>query len=103
MTVSLFRAVSLDELSDIAVYDGFRPAHNSLEGKWFAESEAAAVAWAQLLYPVDPFRIIRVDLPNDVADQMFRLPSLDQIGPARYAEGELLELVNQTKHSVAEV
>jgi hypothetical protein len=95
--------VSLAELGDIVVHDGFRAARNSLEGKWFAETEAAAAAWGRLLYPIDAYRIVRVDLPNDVADQLFRLPSLDQIGPARYAENDLLELLNQTKHGIAEV
>lgn len=34
---------------------------------------------------------------------MFRLASLDQIGPARYADVDLLTLINAVHHGIVEV
>jgi hypothetical protein len=98
----LFRAVSPEELADISAHGGFRPGPNSLLGKWFAETPEAARRWGRLLYPDGVFHVIQLDVPQDVADQMFRLPLLDQIGPARYAEGDLLESINQQHQGMAE-
>jgi len=101
----LYRAVSSDELADIAAQDGFRPGPNTLEGKWFAESAEAAQRWGQLLYTMQKsgFHLIQVDIPQDVAARMFRLDLLDQIGPARYAENEVLGLINQQHQGISEV
>jgi hypothetical protein len=95
--------VSSEELADIAVYDGFRFGPNSLLGKWFAETPEAARHWGQLLYPGGVFHVIQADVPSDIADQMFRLPLLDQIGPARYAEGDVLASINQQHQGITEV
>jgi hypothetical protein len=38
-----------------------------------------------------------------VADNMFCLPTLDQIGPARYADEAILTLVNQRHQGISEV
>jgi hypothetical protein len=42
--------------------------------------------WGQVLG--ERFRIIAVDLPNDVANVLFRIEKLDNSGAARYAELE---------------
>lgn len=96
----LYRAVSADELADIVAVNGFRPGPNSLLGKWFAETPEAAQQWGRLLYPNpgEVFQVIGVDVPINVADQMFCLPSLDQVGTARYADENVLTLINQ-QHS----
>lgn len=99
----LYRAVSSDELADIAAHGGFRTGPNSLLGKWFAETPEAAQRWGLLLYQGSGFHVVQLDVPVDVTDQMFRLPSLDQIGPARYAEGDVLALVNQQHQGISEV
>ncbi len=103
--IGLYRAVCAPELADIAHFVGFRPVANSLSGKWFAETPQAAERWGRLLYRAlgCSFHVIQVDVPTDVADQMFCLPMLDQIGPARYAEGDLLALLNQRHQGIAEV
>lgn len=50
MRIRLFRAVSPAELADIGSCNGFRPITNSLEGKWFAESDRHARKWGVLLH-----------------------------------------------------
>jgi hypothetical protein len=101
--IRLYPALGSDELADIAAYGGFRPGPNSLLGKWFAETPQAARSWGQLLHPGDVFHVVHLNVPQDLADQMFRLPLLDQIGPARYAEGDLLASINQQHQGIAEV
>ena len=99
----LYRAVSAAEFADIAACGGFRPCPNSLQGKWFAEMLEAARRWGESLYPGGLFHVVQFDIPLDVADQMFRLASLDQIGPARYAEDGVLTLINQQHQGITEV
>src|SRR5262245_22931841 len=101
---TLYRAVSLPELSDIQQLNAFRPIPSSLQGKWFAEHPTDAVTWGTRLSLLtgDPFRVIRVEVPTDLADRMFRLPNLDQIGPARYADGDLLSELNQRHGGIHE-
>lgn len=41
------------------------------------------------------FYALRVRVPNSVGEKMMRVPSLDGIGPARSAEGRVLDLINQ--------
>jgi hypothetical protein len=77
----LYRAVSPQELADVSSFGGFRPIPSSLQGKWF----------------------VQLDVPQDVADSLFRLANLDQIGQARYAEGELLDAISQTNLGITEV
>ena len=103
MTCSLFRAVSPEELADIGVVNGFRPIPRSLQGKWFAEAVADADTWGQRLFGQDPFHVVQVDIPNDVADLMFRLPWLDRIGPARYAEGDVLAIINSSHQGIVKI
>ncbi|MSQ94723.1 MAG: hypothetical protein EXR98_09230 [Gemmataceae bacterium] len=97
--------MSSDELADIVAYGGFRHGPNCLTGKWFAETPETARRWGEFLYQdqASVFHVIQVDVPLEIVDQMFRLSSLDQIGPARYAEGEVLALINQQQMGFAEV
>jgi hypothetical protein len=99
----LFRAVSPAELADIAGCGILRAGPNSLMGKWFAESAADASRWGQALYPQGGFQVVQLDIPLDIADQMFCLKILDQIGPARYAEGVILALINLHHQGISEV
>jgi hypothetical protein len=64
--------------------------------KWFAESAQDASAWGKQFFGMDkqPFFTVRVQVPNSVAEQMMRVPSLDGIGPARSAEGAVIDLIN---------
>jgi hypothetical protein len=103
--VRLFRAVSPSELADLLSYGIFRPIPSSNQGKWFAETQKDATEWGRSLSSIGAgvFQLIQVDVPQSVADSMFRIVSLDQIGPARYAEGDVLDLVNQTHLGIAEV
>ena len=102
MNERLFRAVSPLQLADILAINDFRSVANSLEGKWFAETKDDADRWGQLLYGAAPFHVVQVEIPAEVAALMFRLPVLDQIGPARYADGEVLVLINLRHQGVTE-
>jgi len=101
----LYRAVSPQELADISSFGGFRPIPSSLQGKWFAEAADHASEWGGRVYQHHggPYHIVQLDVPKDVADMLFWLPNLDQIGSARYAEGDLLDAVNQTNLGITEV
>lgn len=77
-----------------------------MEGKWFAETASNAAEWGKRFYQWSqvPFYIVEVDIPEFVADQMFRSPNLDSIGPARWAsDGELLDLINSTHDGIIEL
>jgi hypothetical protein len=95
--MDLYRAVSPQELADIRQAPGFRPGPPSFQGKWFAEVAEHAAAWGRLFYRQTglPFHIVVVDVPRNLADRLFRLPSLDNIGPARFADPTFLPLINQ--------
>lgn len=96
-TLSLYRAVSPLELADIRTVGRFRSVAGAMEGKWFAELLDDALAWGNQLYPKgDVFHVVRAFVPQDAADLMFRIPRLDQIGPARYADEEVLMMQDQT-------
>jgi hypothetical protein len=90
--VALIRA----ELEDIAATGGFRGGAGSMGNKWFAESAEDAAAWGKKFFNFDnePIFTVRVRVPNSVADQMMRVPMLDGIGPARSAEGAVIDLIN---------
>jgi hypothetical protein len=103
--VRLFRAVSPQELVDLFGLGRFRPIPGSMQGKWFAETPDNAASWGQSFSRMlgGTFHLVQVDIPQDVAAKMFRVSSLDQIGPARYAEGDVLDLVNQSHQGIVEV
>jgi hypothetical protein len=100
--IRLYCAVSPDELADLQTFGEFRPGQNSLLGKWFAETTEAAQRWGELLYQGQVFHVVEVDVPSDIADVMFCLTMLDQIGPARYAEGDALTELNQRHQGIRE-
>jgi hypothetical protein len=90
-TVKLYRAVSQDEFTEIMSTGTFKPAQNSLMGKFFAESAEDAATWGRLFYKGGPFRIVEVEVRADAARAFMRWKRLDGIGPARYAEISELE------------
>ena len=93
---TLYRAVSRAELEDIGATGGFSGGAGSMGNKWFAESAQDASAWGKLFFKMDsePVFTVRVQVPNSVAAQMMRVPRLDAIGPARSAEGAVIDLIN---------
>jgi hypothetical protein len=64
-----------------------------------AESAPDATSWGQKLYQAvsQSFVVVEVEVPCAVADLLFRLPNLDHIGPARFADDAELAIINQTK------
>lgn len=66
-----------------------------MESKWFAESGPRAQGWGTRLYGGEPFRVIQAVVPRSAADSLLRDPRLDFIGPARWADSEALDLLNQ--------
>lgn len=101
--ICLYRAVSALELADIVQQGGFRPGPPSNQGKWFAEAVADAQAWGRQLYQQGAFHVVEVVLPLVVASQFFRLPHLDGIGPARFADIPQLPLINRSHLGIREV
>ena len=77
-----------------------------MAGKWFAETAFDAAQWGRLFYQWSgtPFYVIKVDIPDWVTAQMFRVANLDNIGPARWAsEGDWLDLLNSTNNGIIEL
>lgn len=77
-----------------------------MAGKWFAETADDAAQWGRRFYQWSgtPFYVIEVDIPDNVAAQMFRVANLDNIGSARWAnEGDLLDLLNSTNSGIIEL
>jgi hypothetical protein len=103
-TLRLFRAVSPQELADIRAFGSFRSIPGAMEGKWFAEVLDHAIEWGKLLYPQNQqYLVVRTDVPQDVADLMFRVAFLDRIGPARYADEVILQMQTQVFSAIIEV
>lgn len=100
---TLYRAVSEAELLDVGASGGLRAGPGTMGNKLFAESARNASSWGRSFARFDkqPFFILRARVPNSVASQMQRWQSLDGIGPARSAEGPVLDLLNQ--HGVFDV
>ena len=103
--VRLFRAVAPAELEDVARFGGFRPGPPSFQGKWFAERLDDAEAWGKSLQRLfgERHQIIQVDVLDSVAAEMYRLANLDGIGPARFADEELLAQINRTRPVVKQL
>lgn len=76
-----------------------------MEGKWFAETVFDAAEWGRRFYQWSqlPFYIVQFDIPDFVAEQMFRISNLDNIGPARWAEDDRLGLINSTNSGIIEL
>ncbi len=77
-----------------------------MAGKWFAETAIDAAEWGRRFYQwtLTPFFVVQVDVTEAVAEQMFRIDNLDNIGPARRASsGNLLNLINSTNSGIIEL
>ena len=83
----------------------FLTTSGSVAGKWFAETPSDAVEWGRRFYQWShiPFFIVRVDVPDFVAEQIYKIPNLDYISPARWAEGDLLDTINSTNNGIIEL
>ena len=90
--MTLYRAVSRAESDDIRLCDAFRTLPGQMEGKWFAESPADARTWAARLGVAEP-AIVCATVPDSVAALLFRLESLDGVGPGRFATADDLPLL----------
>jgi len=95
-TTTLWRSVSAAELRDVGA-NGLRQSAGSMGNKWFAESASDAAAWGKKFYAFDkePVFTLRVEVPDSVANKMMRMDRLDGIGPARSADGSLLQVINE--------
>ncbi|WP_240666827.1 RHS repeat-associated core domain-containing protein, partial [Serratia marcescens] len=91
----LYRGMSLDEYNSL-MNEGWKAGQGTMEGKWFAESYKDAVTWGNKMgHGGDVFRVVQIDVPDNVASKMHIDPHLDGIGPARYAE--VVDLNNHAK------
>jgi len=103
------RCGCLDEMSRLStLYARAKPSVARVE--WPAGTKAARFDVQQMVRRVGAGRVglgktfsmdgqlfyaLRVRVPNSVGEKMMRVPSLDGIGPARSAEGRVLDLINQ--------
>lgn len=77
-----------------------------MAGKCFAETAIDAAEWGRRFYQWSqtPFFVVQVDVTEAVAEQMFRIDNLDNIGFARWASsGDLLNLINSTNSGIIEL
>ncbi|KEA53655.1 hypothetical protein DT73_04765 [Mangrovibacter sp. MFB070] len=80
--------MSLDEFNSL-MSDGWKAGEGTMEGKWFAESYKDAVTWGNRMgHGGETFKVVQVEVPDNVANNMHIDPHLDGIGPARYADLE---------------
>ncbi|WP_254606778.1 RHS repeat domain-containing protein, partial [Burkholderia contaminans] len=94
----LYRSMSLDEYNGL-LETGKWTINGNMEGKWFAESYENAVKWGNTMGHGDgTFRVVQVDVPDEIANKMHKDPHLDGIGSARYAE---LEDLNNSRSKIA--
>lgn len=63
-----------------------------MEGKWFAENFDDAVNWGKTMgHGADAkFYVVKVEVPDDIANSAFRHTNLDGIGDARYFDVDTL-------------
>ena len=91
----LYRGMSLDEFANL-MKEGWKAGQGTMEGKWFAESYKDAVTWDNKMgHGGDTFKIVQIDIPDNIANSMHIDPHLDGIGPARYAD--VADLNNHSK------
>jgi RHS repeat-associated protein len=88
---TLFRAVSEKELADIRVNAGsLRDVPQSAEGKYFATTYEAAMEWGNRPSS-DSFKVLSVEVPENLLREAYYWPILDDIGPAYFITMEQLE------------
>lgn len=92
--VLLYRAVSWAEFDEVTRTGVFSVRESTVEGKYFAESFDAAVAWGAAFQSLEGFRILVVEFDASTVDEMLHWPRLDGIGPARFAP---LEVANKAR------
>jgi hypothetical protein len=99
-TTQLFRNVGPEEFDAIATTGRFSTGEGQMEGKWFATQGAHAEQWGQLLNNGEGVTV-ETSIPQSVADQLYyESGKLDGIGPAYYAYGEQLDLINQAMDGI---
>jgi hypothetical protein len=97
--ITLYRAVGLNEATDIRSFGGFRvgPGSAFVEGKWFATSSEHAEDWGRRMPPIGrprPFLVASVDVPLHLLAELDRVDRLDGIGPAYFVRHDQLPLIN---------
>lgn len=79
----------------ISLHTGeFRTVPHSVEGKWFAETEADAAAWGTAFARFSLIahdRIVMIEVEAALAENFFHVEKLDNIGPAHFATIEQLK------------
>jgi hypothetical protein len=81
--------LSLIQIAENLLAEATGAGAGSMEGKWFAETAADALEWGQRLNN-SVGAVISVRVPTNLAGQLHRIPKLDGIGPARFANGDQL-------------
>jgi RHS repeat-associated protein len=101
--VSLYRAISSSELDDIVSNNVLQPklGGGSMDAKWFWEGlDSAKDFMAQM---PDLNHIVNVKVPSSIINTGYRVPNLDNLGPAvGFIDDALIEL-NKAIISIREV
>jgi hypothetical protein len=92
--VQIFRNVDAREFDSNAATGKFSPGPGQMEGKWFAMQGAHAEQWGQSLNGGEGITV-ETRIPASLADQLYlHAGKLDGVGPAYYADGVRLDLIN---------
>ncbi len=87
-TSQVYRAVGDAEFQDLEQVGRFRPAGNSVEGKYFAETPKHAGQWGDKFYGKGNYRVVGAEITDHVPAT--RWEKLDGIGPARFYDESVL-------------
>ncbi len=92
---TLYRNVDANEFNSIAETGEFTNGPGNMEGKWFAHEGEHAERWGEVLNGGDGLTV-QTTIPQWLFDRLHHHPGgkLEGIGPASYADTELMRLIN---------
>jgi RHS repeat-associated protein len=96
----IFRNVDEPEFDSIASTGKFDTGEGQMEGKWFATTGEHADQWGDVLNGGQGVTV-ETRIPSSLANQLhFEPGKLDGIGPGFYAQGDQLDLINESMDGI---
>ncbi len=84
--MTLYRGMNISEYESLMKTGTWTSPPNALEGKWFATTYDNAVIWGNKMgHGGDTFKVVQINVPDEIAKKWHFDPHLDSIGPARFA------------------
>ncbi|HCD1085670.1 TPA: hypothetical protein JD645_RS15565 [Proteus mirabilis] len=84
--MTLYRGMNITEYESLMKTGTWTSPPNALEGKWFATTFDNAVIWGNKMgHGGDTFKVVQINVPDEIAKKWHFDPHLDSIGPARFA------------------